>query len=169
MKLACILHIKQVILELGWDQSCDVWSVGCIIFELAMVRNGLLWNRVLRSNKGLHISPLAGFHAFWHAQLCGASCHDGGKKQPSKYQSTILHSEGVGTSSCQDGGALKVEVLLQGTKSNSNLVNNFHMAISRTLPVQGKLKWDEDSSAGRHVRRKVINSDQALNCVTDES
>ena len=20
----------------GWDQSCDVWSVGCIIFELAM-------------------------------------------------------------------------------------------------------------------------------------
>ena len=27
----------QVILELGWDQSCDVWSVGCIIFELAMV------------------------------------------------------------------------------------------------------------------------------------
>ena len=89
MKLACILHIKQVILELGWDQSCDVWSVGCIIFELAMVRNGLLWNCVLRSNKGLHISPLAGFHAFWHAQLCGASCHDGGKKQPSKYQSTI--------------------------------------------------------------------------------
>ena len=27
----------KVILELGWDQSCDVWSVGCIIFELAMV------------------------------------------------------------------------------------------------------------------------------------
>ena len=89
MKLSRILHIKQVILELGWDQSCDVWSVGCIIFELAMVRNGLLWNRVLRSNKGLHISPLAGFHAFWHAQLCGASCDDGGKKHPSKYQSTI--------------------------------------------------------------------------------
>ena len=29
--------LSQVILELGWDQSCDVWSVGCIIFELAMV------------------------------------------------------------------------------------------------------------------------------------
>jgi len=25
----------EVIMELGWDQSCDVWSVGCIIFELA--------------------------------------------------------------------------------------------------------------------------------------
>ena len=24
----------EVILELGWDQSCDVWSVGCILFEL---------------------------------------------------------------------------------------------------------------------------------------
>lgn len=24
----------EVILELGWAQSCDVWSVGCIIFEL---------------------------------------------------------------------------------------------------------------------------------------
>ena len=26
----------EVILELGWAQPCDVWSVGCIIFELAM-------------------------------------------------------------------------------------------------------------------------------------
>ena len=26
----------EVILELGWTQPCDVWSVGCIIFELAM-------------------------------------------------------------------------------------------------------------------------------------
>jgi len=24
----------EVILELGWSQSCDVWSIGCIIFEL---------------------------------------------------------------------------------------------------------------------------------------
>ncbi|XP_050041211.1 dual specificity protein kinase CLK2 isoform X5 [Dermacentor andersoni] len=24
----------EVILELGWSQSCDVWSVGCILFEL---------------------------------------------------------------------------------------------------------------------------------------
>ena len=26
----------EVILELGWSQPCDVWSVGCIIFELAL-------------------------------------------------------------------------------------------------------------------------------------
>lgn len=26
----------EVILELGWSQPCDVWSIGCIIFELAM-------------------------------------------------------------------------------------------------------------------------------------
>jgi len=25
-----------VILELGWSQPCDVWSVGCIIYELAL-------------------------------------------------------------------------------------------------------------------------------------
>ncbi|CAH1158453.1 unnamed protein product [Phyllotreta striolata] len=24
----------EVILELGWNQSCDVWSIGCILFEL---------------------------------------------------------------------------------------------------------------------------------------
>ncbi|XP_077517252.1 CDC like kinase darkener of apricot isoform X3 [Amblyomma americanum] len=24
----------EVILEMGWSQSCDVWSVGCILFEL---------------------------------------------------------------------------------------------------------------------------------------
>ncbi|XP_063720022.1 dual specificity protein kinase CLK2-like [Symsagittifera roscoffensis] len=24
----------EVILELGWSQSCDVWSIGCILFEL---------------------------------------------------------------------------------------------------------------------------------------
>lgn len=26
----------EVILELGWAQPCDVWSVGCILFELAL-------------------------------------------------------------------------------------------------------------------------------------
>ncbi len=26
----------EVILELGWSQPCDVWSIGCIIYELAL-------------------------------------------------------------------------------------------------------------------------------------
>ena len=26
----------EVILELGWSQPCDVWSIGCILFELAL-------------------------------------------------------------------------------------------------------------------------------------
>ena len=26
----------EVILELGWAQPCDVWSIGCIVFELAL-------------------------------------------------------------------------------------------------------------------------------------
>lgn len=26
----------EVIMELGWAQPCDVWSIGCIIFELAL-------------------------------------------------------------------------------------------------------------------------------------
>jgi len=26
----------EVILELGWNQACDVWSIGCIIFEFYM-------------------------------------------------------------------------------------------------------------------------------------
>merc|ERR1712203_1089075 len=32
-KSATILK-REVILELGWSQPCDVWSVGCIMFEL---------------------------------------------------------------------------------------------------------------------------------------
>ena len=28
----------EVILELGWSQPCDVWSIGCIVFELYQVR-----------------------------------------------------------------------------------------------------------------------------------
>lgn len=24
----------EVILELGWSQPCDVWSIGCILYEL---------------------------------------------------------------------------------------------------------------------------------------
>ena len=27
----------EVILELGWSQPCDVWSIGCIVFELHQV------------------------------------------------------------------------------------------------------------------------------------
>jgi CDC-like kinase len=27
----------EVILELGWAQPCDVWSIGCIVFELYQV------------------------------------------------------------------------------------------------------------------------------------
>ena len=25
----------EVILELGWSHPCDVWSIGCIMYELA--------------------------------------------------------------------------------------------------------------------------------------
>jgi serine/threonine protein kinase len=32
----------EVILELGWAQSCDVWSLGCIMFELYQVGITLL-------------------------------------------------------------------------------------------------------------------------------
>ncbi|XP_061102195.1 dual specificity protein kinase CLK2-like [Conger conger] len=26
-------HAPEVLLELGWSQPCDVWSIGCILFE----------------------------------------------------------------------------------------------------------------------------------------
>ena len=64
--------LSQVILELGWDQSCDVWSVGCIIFELAMVcerhpfciMNHTCWeNHRLRRQILEFQSLFAGFHA----------------------------------------------------------------------------------------------------------
>ena len=64
--------LSQVILELGWDQSCDVWSVGCIIFELAMVcerRPFCIMNHTCWDNHRLNWQILefqslfAGFHA----------------------------------------------------------------------------------------------------------
>merc|ERR1719510_1370698 len=84
----------EVVMELGWDQSCDVWSVGCIIFELAM-----------------------GFMLF-------------------DTHSSLEHM------------AMMERVLgpLPPKMVERSKLKYFS---------KGKLKWDEDSSAGRHVRRKV--------------
>jgi len=84
----------EVILELGWDQSCDVWSVGCIIFELAM-----------------------GFMLFdTHSSV-----------EHLAMMERVL-------------GPLPVKMVERSKLKYFS---------------KGKLKWDEDSSAGRHVRRKV--------------
>ena len=32
--LSHLLRAPEVILELGWSQPCDIWSIGCIAFEL---------------------------------------------------------------------------------------------------------------------------------------
>ena len=34
VKSCCELNAFFLISELGWSQPCDVWSVGCIMFEL---------------------------------------------------------------------------------------------------------------------------------------
>jgi CDC-like kinase len=34
MLFPCIFYLHNCFLELGWAQPCDVWSIGCIIFEL---------------------------------------------------------------------------------------------------------------------------------------
>jgi len=84
----------EVIMELGWDQSCDVWSVGCIVFELAM-----------------------GYMMF-------------------------------DTHSSQEHLAMMERILGQiPTKMiERSKVKYFS---------KGKLRWDEESASGRHVRRKV--------------
>lgn len=35
-KIVSTRHYRapEVILELGWDRKCDVWSIGCILYEL---------------------------------------------------------------------------------------------------------------------------------------
>ena len=35
----------EVILELGWAQPCDVWSIGCILFELYQVSGKCVFNK----------------------------------------------------------------------------------------------------------------------------
>jgi len=40
----------EVILEIGWSHPCDVWSIGCIIFELHQVRT-FCWKRCLETEK----------------------------------------------------------------------------------------------------------------------
>jgi len=84
----------EVVMELGWDQSCDVWSVGCIVFELAM-----------------------GFMMF-------------------------------DTHSSQEHLAMMERILGQiPTKMMEKSKLKYFS--------KGKLRWDEESTSGRHVRRKV--------------
>eukprot|EP00090_Calanus_glacialis_P047512 TRINITY_DN9907_c0_g1_i2.p1 TRINITY_DN9907_c0_g1~~TRINITY_DN9907_c0_g1_i2.p1 ORF type:complete len:580 (+),score=134.22 TRINITY_DN9907_c0_g1_i2:116-1741(+) len=84
----------EVIMELGWDQSCDVWSVGCIIFELAM-----------------------GYMMF-------------------------------DTHSSQEHLAMMERILGQ---IPTKMIEKSKMKYFS----KGKLRWDEESTSGRHVRRKV--------------
>jgi len=83
----------EVVMELGWDQKCDVWSVGCIIFELAM-----------------------GFMMF-------------------------------DTHSSQEHLAMMERILgiIPPKMAEKSKLKYFS---------KGKLKWDEESTSGRHVRRK---------------
>ena len=37
----------EVILELGWSHPCDVWSIGCIIFELYNVSTCYFYFNIL--------------------------------------------------------------------------------------------------------------------------
>jgi len=83
----------EVVMELGWDQSCDVWSVGCIIFELAM---GFMMFDTHSSHE----------HLAMMERILGQIPQKMAEKSKLKYFS------------------------------------------------KGKLKWDEESSSGRHVRRK---------------
>ena len=78
----------------GWDQSCDVWSVGCIIFELAM---GFM---MFDTHSSLE-------HLAMMERILGPLPSKMAEKSKLKYFS------------------------------------------------KGSLKWDEDSSNGRHVRKKV--------------
>lgn len=84
----------EVIMELGWDQACDVWSVGCIVFELAM---GFM----------LFDTHSSVEHLAMMERVLGPAPVKMAEKTKLKYFS------------------------------------------------KGKLKWDEESSAARHVRRKV--------------
>merc|ERR1719300_206432 len=83
----------EVVMELGWDQSCDVWSVGCIIFELAM---GFMMFDTHSSQE--HLAMMERILGPLPTKMC--------EKSKLKYFS------------------------------------------------KGKLKWDEESSSGRHVRKK---------------
>eukprot|EP00092_Neocalanus_flemingeri_P016369 GFUD01017718.1.p1 GENE.GFUD01017718.1~~GFUD01017718.1.p1 ORF type:complete len:348 (-),score=82.38 GFUD01017718.1:244-1287(-) len=84
----------EVVMELGWDQSCDVWSIGCIIFELAM---GYMMFDTHSSHE----------HLAMMERVLGQIPQKMAEKSKLKYFS------------------------------------------------KGKLRWDEESSSGRHVRRKV--------------
>ena len=79
---------------LGWNQSCDVWSVGCIIFELAM---GFM---MFDTHSSLE-------HLAMMERILGPLPTKMAEKSKLKYFS------------------------------------------------KGSLKWDEESSSGRHVRKKV--------------
>jgi len=84
----------EVVMELGWDQSCDVWSIGCIMFEL------ILGNMLFDTHSSHE-------HLAMMERVLGSIPAKMAEKSKLKYFS------------------------------------------------KGKLKWDEESSSGKHVRRKV--------------
>lgn len=54
----------EVILQCGCDQRCDLWSVGCMLYEL--LTGDILFDPEKDRNRGRDFH-----HLFWIAQICG--------------------------------------------------------------------------------------------------
>eukprot|EP00076_Gallus_gallus_P033627 XP_024999165.1 dual specificity protein kinase CLK2 isoform X2 [Gallus gallus] len=160
----------EVILELGWSQPCDVWSIGCIIFEyyvgftLFQVRTVccVASSQVVKEDVGCFpVQPAAsgtdGVPSIW-LQCC--------RDDRSVGQQGLLSWESSRAGGRMTGmcSMLFLHVYLPQTHDNRE-----HLAMMERIlgPIpsrmirktrkqkyfyHGRLDWDENTSAGRYVR-----------------
>uniref|UniRef100_A0A3Q3EHL4 dual-specificity kinase n=1 Tax=Kryptolebias marmoratus TaxID=37003 RepID=A0A3Q3EHL4_KRYMA len=78
----------EVILELGWSHPCDVWSIGCILFEYY---GGFTLLMRIRSILGAGITPTRPQTYFYHGRLDWNECSKAGRFVKSKCKPLRKH------------------------------------------------------------------------------
>lgn len=151
--------------DLGWDHSCDVWSVGCILIEYYL---GSTLFQVGNSTWQIH-NP-----AIWHAiELIQvilfphsdtwqqrASCYDGASPGPHSYKPPGENKVRVDWKSCLlkllrtriylnfDYACLYTELTMWNELTLKQM-----FCRKRRYVHRNKLDWDVHSSAGRYVKK----------------
>jgi dual specificity protein kinase CLK2/3 len=123
----------EVILELGWAQPCDVWSIGCIMFELYL---GITLFQTHDNREHLAMMErILGTIPYRMARFVFEHL----RFDWTKFCLVIF---------CN----LHHLIILIFSYNNSKIFFRKHRRTKTKYFYHGKLDWDEKSSAGRYVR-----------------
>lgn len=135
----------EVILELGWNQACDVWSIGCILFEMYL---GITLFQTHDNRE--HLAMMERILGPIPYRMC----------RKTKYvMGLVIYCLLLGYRTCLVAKQLTSLVFLLLLCSWWFWITFLCFLIFLTLSCQrtkyfnhGRLDWDEKSSAGRYVR-----------------